>query len=67
VVDAGPGVGRGRAFVEDEEAVLRSLLDALLEDAVLQPELEDALFEGGETDLRVDGTEHGGLRSGKQR
>ncbi len=48
VVDAGARVGVGWAFVEDEEVILRALLDALVEDIVLAPEPEDALLHLGE-------------------
>ena len=57
VVHTGTAVRRGRAFVEDEEVVLGTLLDAAPEDVVVAPEVENAGLEFGEAHARVDGSE----------
>ena len=56
---AGPAVGRGRPLVEDEDGGVLAALEALLEDAVLLPELEDAGVERREVDARRDVLEPG--------
>ncbi|KPK46677.1 MAG: hypothetical protein AMJ77_05420 [Dehalococcoidia bacterium SM23_28_2] len=58
MVDAGAGVGVGRALVEDEQPVLRPLVDALAEDVPLLPQTEDALLHLGEAHPATDGLEH---------
>src|SRR6185436_4614547 len=52
VVGAGAPVGGRRTLVEGPR--LAGLLQALLEDPVLAPELEDAVLEGRQVDLRGD-------------
>ena len=54
VVRARAPVGRRRAFVEDEERRVLAQGEALLEDAALPPEGEDARVEFGELDARGD-------------
>ena len=59
VVRARPAVGRGRPLVEHEDGGVLAALEALLEDAVLLPELEDARVERREVDARRDVLEPG--------
>ena len=59
VVRARPAVGRGRPLVEDEDGGVVTALEALLEDAVFLPELEDAGVERREVDARRDVLEPG--------
>src|SRR5450756_1490746 len=49
---AGTAVGRGRALVEHVHGGVVAPFEALLEDAVLFPEREDAGVERGEVDAR---------------
>ncbi len=59
VVRAGAAVGRRRALVEDEQRRVFATLEALLEDALLLPEGEDARVERGQVDARRDVAEPG--------
>ncbi len=59
VVRARAAVGRGRTLVERVERRVAAQLDALLEDALAAPELEDAGIEGGKVDLGRDLAEPG--------
>ena len=64
MVDAGPVVRRRWAFVEDEQAVAREAglwrsLNALEEDRVRPPEVENAFFQLRKVNFRVYGCEHG--------
>ena len=59
VVRAGLAVGRRRTLVEDVEGRVLTALEALLEDAVVLPELEDARVERREVDARRDVLEPG--------
>ena len=63
VVDAGPRVRRRRAFVEDEQAIvrearLRLAFDRPLEDGVVLPEAEDILLQPRKAHPGIDGLEH---------
>ena len=59
VVRAGLAVGRRRPLVEDVEGRVLAALEALLEDAVVLPELEDARVQRREVDARRDVLEPG--------
>ena len=51
---AGAAVGRRRALVEGEQRGLAAQLEALLEDALVAPELEDPCLEAGKVGLGRD-------------
>ena len=59
VVRARAAVGRRRPFVEDVEGRVVAALEALLEDAVVFPERQDARVERREVDARRDVLEPG--------
>ena len=59
VVRARPAVGGGRPLVEDEDRRVLAALEALVEDVVGLPELEDARVQRREVDARRDVLEPG--------
>ena len=59
VAGMGHAIGGWRALEEDEPLRVTPLLERLLVDATLTPELRDHGLDGGEVGLAADGVKHG--------
>jgi hypothetical protein len=57
MVEAGTSVGRRRAFVEDPGLAASTESAGCADGVIGFPALQAALFEGGEVEIWVDGTE----------